>query len=646
MNNLPNMLKPVPTNNPTDIKIFTSILSAETSSQQKATFVFRKQGLLSPKSRLVFSIGINDQTTSDNNAAFLPLNLGCAAAIDRCRILCGTRVLAESQSFNYYNSIRNSVHTAEEKKNMDMVLSGSVDLIGCSPATDGKYAVDCGAGIYTSSTSGKVADQYKLKKNPLETPEWSISLETLFPMLRSVLIPLQYLEIPISVEVEFTQQGVSEIGKVCCFNGTPPVDTSTFYDLNTLALHTDYIMYDDEYMENTRNDIYGSGISFRYGDLKTTTTNITGKDGALLTTGLTEDQHDVREIMSAGLVCRNVLIHEQKDTQEVSSITMTNQGSGYTSVPTLGISGGNGKGAVISIVLNTDVKGAALENPVVSAGGSGYSSVPSVSVSAPTGNNPVQAVITATINAGAVNGLVLSNAGNGYLTAPTITITGGGGTGATGTISVVAGGGQIEKITIDAKGTGYTSSPTIVINGGGGTGAAASVSLQPKTNPLLGHYAGNCPTHPSKINFRYNDSVVYSRRLENTSLKRNELQNILTYSMSCPSVIYSNDCENDFLTNKDGGQNPLLDNTCLFEGHSPVVLSGTKHYTGLQLRKSLATDENGAPAGQGTLISNTNVRYERDSVFSTNDFEKRTIRFFTEYERDAILQNGEIIVSS
>ncbi len=61
---------------------------------------------------------------------------------------------------------------------------------------------------------------------------------------------------------------------------------------------------------------------------------------------------------------------------------------------------------------------------------------------------------------------------------------------------------------------------------------------------------------------------------------------------------------------------------------------------------TLATDENGAPSGEGTLISNTNVRYERDSVFSTNDFEKRTIRFFTEYERECVLKDGEIIVSS
>ena len=60
----------------------------------------------------------------------------------------------------------------------------------------------------------------------------------------------------------------------------------------------------------------------------------------------------------------------------------------------------------------------------VTNGGSGYTSAPTVTVSG-------SATATATINAdGQVNGVAVTNNGTGYLTAPTITFSGGGGSGA------------------------------------------------------------------------------------------------------------------------------------------------------------------------------------------------------------------------
>jgi subtilase family serine protease len=81
----------------------------------------------------------------------------------------------------------------------------------------------------------------------------------------------------------------------------------------------------------------------------------------------------------------------------------------------------------------------------VSAAGTGYTSAPACSISAP--HNPsayngyaggIQATCTATVNgAGHVSALTLTNAGAGYAPNPTCTLTGGGGTGATCTVSGV-----------------------------------------------------------------------------------------------------------------------------------------------------------------------------------------------------------------
>jgi hypothetical protein len=61
-----------------------------------------------------------------------------------------------------------------------------------------------------------------------------------------------------------------------------------------------------------------------------------------------------------------------------------------------------------------------------------------------------------------VTGVDVTTAGAGYTTAPTVTATGGGGTGLTMTSSIDAGGG-VTGITITSPGSGYTSAPTIAI---------------------------------------------------------------------------------------------------------------------------------------------------------------------------------------
>ena len=56
--------------------------------------------------------------------------------------------------------------------------------------------------------------------------------------------------------------------------------------------------------------------------------------------------------------------------------------------------------------------------------------------------------------------------GAGYLDIPIVTITGGGGVGATA-VAKISAGGAVTNITITSPGTGYTSAPTVTLFGGG-----------------------------------------------------------------------------------------------------------------------------------------------------------------------------------
>lgn len=70
------------------------------------------------------------------------------------------------------------------------------------------------------------------------------------------------------------------------------------------------------------------------------------------------------------------------------------------------------------------------------AGGTGYTSAPTVAI---TGGGGSGAAATASVNAaGQVTGITVTSQGTGYTSAPTVTLTGGGGNGATVTASFTA----------------------------------------------------------------------------------------------------------------------------------------------------------------------------------------------------------------
>ena len=74
-----------------------------------------------------------------------------------------------------------------------------------------------------------------------------------------------------------------------------------------------------------------------------------------------------------------------------------------------------------------------------------------------------------------VQGIAVTTAGSGYLTAPTVTITSGGGSGATAT--AVISNGYVLAINVTNQGSGYTSTPTVSITGGSGSGAVGTATL-------------------------------------------------------------------------------------------------------------------------------------------------------------------------
>ena len=126
------------------------------------------------------------------------------------------------------------------------------------------------------------------------------------------------------------------------------------------------------------------------------------------------------------------------------------------------------KGYIRQIVLNDD--------------GSGYTSTPTVAIStAPfgVGNVDATAVAITTTRGGvfSIERIELTHAGIGYTQAPLVSIRGGGGVGAAATAAVELTDFGIVDFTITNNGIGYGSKPTVTIVGNNTTPAVADVNL-------------------------------------------------------------------------------------------------------------------------------------------------------------------------
>ena len=143
----------------------------------------------------------------------------------------------------------------------------------------------------------------------------------------------------------------------------------------------------------------------------------------------------------------------------IEEIDETVQDEGY--ITTLQLVG-SGVTATATATVNTGY----VRNIFLNDDGSGYTSPPTVAIGtapAGVGNIDATAVAITTQRAGvySIESIRITNAGVGYTEAPTITFTGGGGSGAAATCSVETSLRGVTALSVVEEGRGYTVAPTI-----------------------------------------------------------------------------------------------------------------------------------------------------------------------------------------
>lgn len=182
----------------------------------------------------------------------------------------------------------------------------------------------------------------------------------------------------------------------------------------------------------------------------------------------------------------------------VTAITRTNAGSAYTSFPSIAISAPTTAGGVQAVA---NVAQMFANTATIQAGGTGYTVGNTVTL---VGGTPASGAATYTISAvsGGVVTAVTPLSFGAYTVLPTnpVSVTGGSGTGLT--LNVTYG---VQNFTISNAGSGYIEQPTVTFSGGGGSGAAAYASVGSSTT--IRHLtAFHSFTGPSGISFAVNSA--------------------------------------------------------------------------------------------------------------------------------------------
>ena len=131
---------------------------------------------------------------------------------------------------------------------------------------------------------------------------------------------------------------------------------------------------------------------------------------------------------------------------------------------------GVGRTATASAVIQGSVASGYIGEIFINDDGSGFTSVPTIGITtSPTGQDGdnAEAVGFLTTRGGitSLEKILLVNAGAGYTVTPTISVIGGGGTGVAVTCSLISNGQGVIRINVNDGGVGYSTVPIVTISG-------------------------------------------------------------------------------------------------------------------------------------------------------------------------------------
>lgn len=328
MSVLPDVLKLKPLPSVSSMSIHTDILDPATISKTHARFVFERRGILDVNSCVQVAAVSEAVPASLAAAAYFPMKTGVHALVKSALLRCGSVVLAQTDEYARYFTMRNQFKTQEERVGRDFNSQLIVD--GCQPDNQGtgKYQpVGCEWSIGAPQTGGTLPFQ-KITADETTTPTGTIKLSQLFPtLMKNLQLPLYLMNERVVLELTFNEQpntGPDTQGTIGLF----PAGHAASYGLSVATTQVkflaDYLTYDgdDGRMEEVAKLVMSpQGLTIPYDDVAVTTTTVPAST--------VNPQRITREVGMVGKQVKNITWCDQK--QQGGKVVKSNQLGDYVS---------------------------------------------------------------------------------------------------------------------------------------------------------------------------------------------------------------------------------------------------------------------------------------------------------------------------
>ena len=170
----------------------------------------------------------------------------------------------------------------------------------------------------------------------------------------------------------------------------------------------------------------------------------------------------------------------------ITGITVTNDGSGYSTAPNITVTDAAGSGEQLNTVLGRSVDSVT----ITTVGSYASGSAPGVSFTNDASDTTGSGAVGTSVLGFAIASINVSNFGLGYRSLPVVTVGGDPTSPATVTPVLDEQTGRLSAITLDTAGSGYETAPAITVDNGAGTGATITVDIQSVSGTITASGSG------------------------------------------------------------------------------------------------------------------------------------------------------------
>lgn len=293
---VPNLMKvgEIPIN--MDVDNDTEVLDPVVSNDNFARFVLSNKGFLHSGSRLQLSLNHAAEKSS------LPLGVGVYSLIQRCRLSIGTHTVSETDDLNHLMGYRSMFIEQDKNKERETYLTSRIHALEINLDNSSKAQSNTNGSDYRIDTilepvmddDGVIGDvDIQNEINLRHTPEFSVALDELFPILKNESLPLYMIDEQVSIEIHFTPD-TNNSRAIISAGGTNNLSFSI--DTAKTKLISDHIYYPNDIMSAYANQ--NKRIDFTYKEYRLNKRSFTAAQ-------IGEEQ--IFDIGGAGRVCTKVI---------------------------------------------------------------------------------------------------------------------------------------------------------------------------------------------------------------------------------------------------------------------------------------------------------------------------------------------------